>query len=132
MNRWLIRVALLVVAWIVGGATFGMIPLFFPDPSGGAERLSGMETGFSTCDIWVFYRIGAQLPFLRLPKPRGKMLAAIRWGWTIFAYVFTAGVVIAAIGHPSIAAAIVGLPAAIAVYVFLGQLSKSESQTLTR
>lgn len=112
------RVGLVLLSWIMAGSTFGFIPLLL-DRVSTAERLETESAGFTTVGIWFFYRIGARA--FHFARPKGRMRVAVDIGWTLFVYSFVAGVIVAAVGHPTLAGFIVGLPAAILTYFFLSR-----------
>lgn len=115
------RVGVVLLAWTVASFTFGFIPLLL-DRVSTSERIASESSGFIACGIWVFYRAFSAL--FHFPKPRGKMRTAIDITWAVFGYYFVGGTVVAATGHPTPAAFIVGLPAAVIILVILARERK--------
>jgi hypothetical protein len=129
MRGALKRIGIFILAWVLG-STFAFIPALLLLPSSATrEHISGAETAFILLGTWVFYRLEART--FRLPTPRGRMITVINIGWAVFAYSFVGGTIVAVIGHPSLAVGVVGLPAAIVLYVLLAERTKVQQQQET-
>lgn len=110
------RIGVVLLAWIGASVTFSFIPVLL-DVASSAERVQKESAGYVLVGMWAFYRVLAAL--FRMPAPRGKMRIAVDLGWGLFTYLFGAGTIVAATGHPTPAASVVGGPIAILTYVLL-------------
>ena len=115
------RVGLIVAAWLIGSTVFGFIPMLLGLFSlQHFEMYQRLQNGYEAFGVWVVYRIGARL--LHLSPPSGLQLALIRLTWCFFAYVLVGGSVEVAIGRPTIAAGLSGIPLAIVLYLLLARV----------
>jgi hypothetical protein len=123
-----LHVALVIVAWLIGGGTFGFIPMVMVEKDHNWDQLQRLTLGFEVFGNWVIYRIGAHL--LRFPPPGEGMALLIRMAWCFFTYVLVGGSVEVAIGHPSIAAGLSGIPLGIVLFLLLARHDAS-AKTVT-
>ena len=119
------RVGLFVVAWLVGSAVFGVVADLVFSPIHSTEISQRLVNGYEAFGVWCVYRIGARL--FRFRAPRGPMLMLNRLTWCFFAYSLVGGSVEVAVGHPTLAAGVSGIPLAVVLYLLLTRIRTKEN-----
>lgn len=128
LKTWAIRTALVLIGWLLSGFV-AMIPLLIASKEtldNNYTLYQKADTGYILFCIWTTYRLGAR--GFRLSPPTGYMKATIDLMWVLWSYVIVGGSVELAVGHPTIAAGLSGLPLAVVLYILLKRQGKAKHE----
>lgn len=116
-----LRLALLILAWIVASVIVALTAPFFFALSGHFDER--MDSAFIVVGTWAIYRIG--LANAGFPLPRGAACIVVNVTWVIATFLIVGGTIENLVGSPTLAAGFGGMVAAALLFLLLHDKTKA-------